>query len=251
MDQFKSYVICTSPRSGSTLLCKLLRQTGVAGHPESHFHEPHLRKWFDYYGLNPENYANPNDALAAVFAAAYVVGKDDTDVFGLRLQQHSCGFLMQQLGFLRPELQSEKLRFDAVFGNTLFVHLSRENKLEQAISYVKAQQSGLWHMAPDGTELERLSAPMAPSYDAQAIAKQLARFIAMDKAWERWFLSARIKPLRLTYGALSTDPNGAVAQILGPLGLDSALVGKNVLPLAKLADATNKDWLERFLSENP
>ena len=31
MANFDSYVICTSPRSGSTLLCQLLAATGVAG----------------------------------------------------------------------------------------------------------------------------------------------------------------------------------------------------------------------------
>ncbi|HBF29284.1 Stf0 family sulfotransferase, partial [Rhizobium sp.] len=31
MAKFSSYVICTSPRSGSTLLCKLLAATGISG----------------------------------------------------------------------------------------------------------------------------------------------------------------------------------------------------------------------------
>ncbi|MEM1201062.1 MAG: Stf0 family sulfotransferase, partial [Pseudomonadota bacterium] len=33
MAGFDAYVICTSPRSGSTLLCKLLAPTGIAGKP--------------------------------------------------------------------------------------------------------------------------------------------------------------------------------------------------------------------------
>ena len=34
---------------------------------------------------------------------------------------------------------------------------SRENKLAQAVSLIKAEQTGLWHIAPDGTELERVA----------------------------------------------------------------------------------------------
>ena len=30
-----SYMICSTPRTGSTLLCELLESTGVAGRPES------------------------------------------------------------------------------------------------------------------------------------------------------------------------------------------------------------------------
>jgi len=32
-----SYLICATPRSGSTLLCSALDDTGIAGHPEEHF----------------------------------------------------------------------------------------------------------------------------------------------------------------------------------------------------------------------
>lgn len=39
---YRAYVICTSPRSGSTLLCKLLAATGQAGKPKSYFHKPDL-----------------------------------------------------------------------------------------------------------------------------------------------------------------------------------------------------------------
>ncbi|MBT6203829.1 MAG: sulfotransferase, partial [Rhodospirillaceae bacterium] len=42
MARYQSYVICTSPRSGSTLLCSLLAATGLAGNPCSHFHDPSI-----------------------------------------------------------------------------------------------------------------------------------------------------------------------------------------------------------------
>ena len=32
-----SYLICATPRSGSTLLCAALDDTGISGHPEEHF----------------------------------------------------------------------------------------------------------------------------------------------------------------------------------------------------------------------
>src|SRR3954469_3299609 len=33
----RSYLVCATPRSGSTLLCRALAQTGVAGRPEEYF----------------------------------------------------------------------------------------------------------------------------------------------------------------------------------------------------------------------
>ena len=33
----RSYLVCATPRSGSTLLCEMLAGTGVAGHPREYF----------------------------------------------------------------------------------------------------------------------------------------------------------------------------------------------------------------------
>ncbi|MGZ4261677.1 MAG: Stf0 family sulfotransferase, partial [Solirubrobacteraceae bacterium] len=33
----KAYLVCATPRSGSTLLCEMLRETGRAGVPLEHF----------------------------------------------------------------------------------------------------------------------------------------------------------------------------------------------------------------------
>ena len=37
MSPTRSYLVCATPRSGSTLVCKALRDTGVAGRPEEYF----------------------------------------------------------------------------------------------------------------------------------------------------------------------------------------------------------------------
>ncbi len=136
-----------------------------------------------------------------------------------------------------------------MFGKTLFVHLTRENRLDQAISYVKAKQSGLWHMAPDGTELERLSEPKEPVYDATAIAAQFALSEQMETEWKAWFSKEKIKPLRVTYGELSAAPYATLGRVLKALGLKSEPRDEVTPPVAKLADATNQEWAERFLLE--
>ena len=41
-----------------------------------------------------------------------------------------------------------------------YLHLSREDKLAQAVSDLKAEQSGLWHVFTDGSERETTD----PSY---------------------------------------------------------------------------------------
>lgn len=248
MASFDSYIICTSPRSGSTLLCKLLSDSKVAGHPASYFHATTLEEWQAYFGL-PEDYSSDRTAVRAVFRAAMVKGTAETGIFGMRLQRHSFDFFIKQLALLNPDPRSDTARLEAEFGRVLFIHLTRQDKVEQAVSYVKAQQSGLWHAAPDGRELERLSAPQSPVYDPQAIRTQFQTMNNYERQWQAWFKAEKITPLQLTYADLSLAPQAVLCAVLDKLGLDPQ-AATNVLPaVAKLSDRTNHDWAKRFRAE--
>lgn len=240
------YILCTSPRSGSTLLCGLLAATGRAGDPDSHFHQPSLAAWLADYDLRRDDFADEDAALSAVFAAALARGRGGTDVFGMRLQQHSFEFFNTQLARLYPGRDSDVARLRAAFGDTVFIHLTRDDKLAQAISFIKASQTGLWHRARDGSELERLSSPKPPVYDAGLIAAQIAEFEAAEVQWLRWFATEGITPLRLRYEDLAADPGGVLAQVLAALSLPAILADGVVPGVARLADATSRDWAARF-----
>ncbi len=248
-EPYKSYIICTSPRSGSTLLCKLLAATGESGNPDSHFHNPSIESWLKTFNLCRDHFDSDRETLNAIFNAARKRGRGDTDFFGLRLQRASFDFFIEQAGNLYPGLNNDLERFQAAFGPTLFIHLTRQNKLNQAISLVIATQTGLWHKAADGTELERTSAPQDPVYDTDVIAQHLTELTALDQAWNIWFERENIKPLQITYDELSSEPTKALAAILDHLGLNRKIAHDISPPVAKLANATNQIWAKRFLTE--
>ena len=72
---------------------------------------------------------------------------------------------MRQAGRRSSRRLTDTERFQRLFGSTLFVYLARPDKLAQAVSYLKAEQTGLWHLAPNGTELERIAPHREPAYD--------------------------------------------------------------------------------------
>jgi LPS sulfotransferase NodH len=249
MSDAKAYVICTSPRSGSTMLCGMLEATGQAGSPDSHFHVPSLDAWIDEYGLAPDPGTSMRDRLDLVLAAAVTRGRGATAMFGLRLQQDSLDHFLSMLGIAHPGVAGGAASIEAAFGRTRYLHLTRRDRLGQAISHLIATQTGLWHRNADGSELERLAEPAAPVYDPDVIRALIARAEARDLAWNRWFVRERIKPLRLTYEVLSADPQGVLGCVLAHLGLDPALAATVAPPTARLADATSDDWRARFLSD--
>lgn len=245
-----AYILCTSPRSGSTLLCRMLAATGVAGNPDSHFHRPALADWRDAYALDIAQ--EPEDVQRrAILKAAIAKGKGDTSIFGLRLQRQSAAFFLEQLNLLNPDKPTDRARIEATFGEPCFIHLTRHNKVAQAISYLKAEQTGLWHKAPDGTEIERLSPPAPAHYDSAAIAEHRATFETYDREWKSWFAAQGITPLTITYEDLASAPQKALAKVLDEIGQDPALAKMIPTPVAKLADQTNHEWETRFRTNPP
>ena len=242
----KSYIICSTPRSGSTLLCDLLAATRVAGAPDSFFMADVDPVWAQAWGLPARADLSAAAYGAACVQAVITAGTADTGVFGLRLMRENLGDLLAVVDVVYPGLTSDLARLRAAFGGTLFVHLTRADKLAQAVSLVKAAQTGLWHIGPDGGELERLSPPRAPHYDFARIAARVAELEADDVAWRHWFAEQGIAPLRIEYDSLSVDPVAEVARICAALGVAEPVVGSLRPGVAKLADATSAAWMRQY-----
>ncbi|MEO0372779.1 MAG: Stf0 family sulfotransferase, partial [Pseudomonadota bacterium] len=45
------YIICTTPRSGSTMLCRMLAATDRMGVPDSYFRKEDLVEWATEWGI--------------------------------------------------------------------------------------------------------------------------------------------------------------------------------------------------------
>ena len=78
-----SYILCGTPRTGSTLLCSLLHSTGVAGRPESYFRQPGVELWAPQFGVEITE-GGPADYPAYV-AGAVRVGSTANGVFAARI----------------------------------------------------------------------------------------------------------------------------------------------------------------------
>lgn len=240
---FRSYFLCATPRSGTTLLCDLLTETGIAGRPASYFREEDEADWARKFGLPA---AGPSDIGAAYLDAVRAHGSAGTGVFGCRIMWESLSGLLDRLGALGQGLAGDAPRIARVFGPTLYVHLTRADKVAQAVSLLRALQSGLWHRNSDGTPREGADRPQPASYDGPRLAALVEELERNDESWTSWFAANDIAPLVLGYDALVADPRSAVADILSALGLDRTPAAHVAPRTARLADDASRDWVRRF-----
>lgn len=235
-----SYLLCATPRSGSTLLCDLLAATGIAGRPGSYFRRQSLAELAARLGVASAGIDR------AYLDAVLRVAEAGTGVVGVRVMWESLGELVVALGTLYPAAAGERALLERAFGRLRFLHLSREDKVAQAVSRLRAEQSGLWHMGADGQVREQEGERREARYDAARIAAHVAALEAQDEGWRRWFAAQGITPVAVTYEALSRAPGEVLAEVLAGLGLDAAKAAGVAPRTARLADAKSEAWSRRF-----
>lgn len=243
---FDGYIICGTPRTGSTLLCKLLASTKTAGDPHSFYRQQDVWEWAEEWNLPDRDTMGELEFNVAYLNAAIAAGKGGTGIFGLRLMHENLDELSAILDRIFPQLPSDRARLEKAFGHILYIHLSREDKLAQAVSLIKAEQTGLWHIAPDGTEIERVAPPKEPQYDFERIQREVTELEAYDAAWNIWFAEQGITPLRVGYERLSSNPATTLLGICEALGVQAPDAEDVRLGVAKLSDDTSLDWVRRY-----
>lgn len=244
-----AYIICATPRSGSTLLCDLLTATGVAGAPHSYFRSQDIGKWAGLWSIDGENAADDPAFNRAYLTAMTKAGTAGTGMFGLRLMWPSVAEAARRLNAALGGEADIASRFERHFGPTLFIHLSRQDRIAQAVSLVRAEQTGLWHLAADGSERQRTAPAQAPVFDADRIERARDMLMAEDAEWSHFFDRCRVEPLCLTYERLAADPQETLADILMALGRNRARATKVVAQTARMADATSASWAAQMTAD--
>lgn len=155
---------------------------------------------------------------------------------------------MEALSGARAE-RTDSARLEGALGPLRYISLTRGDKLAQALSLVRAEQSGVWHRNADGSIYERLEPRRSHGYDTAVISARIAEFEDADANWRDWFAAQGVTPLSLTYEALAQDPTGTLRRVLDWIGLDPAHAEGIPAPTQKLADAVTAEWTERFIAE--
>jgi trehalose 2-sulfotransferase len=227
-----SYLICSSPRTGSNLLCAALWKTQMAGRPFEYLQPTAVAVY--RRRIETPRFATPHEYLRLLYAQRTT----PNGVFGLKLHFSDFNTCFRNTSDKHKLLRS----FDHI------IVLGRRNKLAQAISNTRALATSAWFAANDVEAAEIRRRPVR--YHAAAIAKSLAFCIAEDAGWRSTIEGFALEHHRVHYEELVEDFSSQISNVLTYLNLPEAIhkVVKD-MPTSKLGDGVNIAWERRFLSE--
>jgi LPS sulfotransferase NodH len=225
-----SYVLCGTPRTGSTLLCSLLAATGVLGRPESYFRGPDEVSWAGRFGLphDGSQVVDYGGFIGAVRAAATT----NNGVFGARVMWGSMDRIVTGLKGTRD--RSDLAVLERALGPLRFVHLWREDVVAQAVSWCRAEQSGFWQQGDSQVRL--------PHLDLDQMKEMVGTIREHNAEWQSWFTVHGVRPHTVTFEQLVQDSRATVEGIACLVGVIIPEAWRPSSQHQKQADGLNAEW---------
>ena len=231
-------------RTGSTLLCKALESTGIAGIPGEYF------TFINADTLCGEHQVgNYKDLKTTIWKK----GTSLNGVFGIKhdLRSNIYQQIIRELCELRgieKEPDNHQELWEDLFPNCKHIYLTRRNKVRQAVSWWKAIHDKVWHIEKGQTH--RNGADFyREKYDFNALMHLYKEATLKECNIQEHFQRYDIIPFTVIYEDFIRDYEATIRKIIEYLeiGADNFEVGP--MYYEKTATDHSEEWVHRFRME--
>lgn len=220
------YAILSSPRSGSTLLGRILYETKLAGDPQEYFNPPLI-------ALERQTTGKEKMGINQFMTRMERRRTSPNGVFGMKVHYS------QMLGTLSAnESKPDVGRFLQVWNKLIWIR--RRDRIGQAISQAIGAHTNVW--SSEDSRFEREPDVKVHPYDCVAALNIVARD---DAAWEHVLQQAGLPVHEVWYEDLVADYENQTRAVLRFLGIDDQVAQVPKQPIEKQGGALN----ERLRSE--
>lgn len=271
----RSYLICATPRSGSTLLCETLKSTGVAGAPEEYFealrHSGRPRRPQEYFvgaqdrtilrhlGEHASSDGRPGRSplwdrhdYEPFLHWAVEQGRTPNGVFGAKLMWGYFGdfvSLLREIPAYREVPIQELL--PEVFPQLRYVRVVRANKVRQAVSLWKAVQTATWRAEDEERETvdeADTSNGLGPrlKFHFRAIEHLLDQVLAHEACWDAFFEHCGVQPRVVVYEDFVDSYEETTMDVLRYIGVEPPESLGFERRMQPQTDDLNRRWAQRF-----
>lgn len=237
MEPKLSYTVWFSQRTGSTLLCRTLEATGVAGNPG---------EWL--LNILNDSYTWSDTELQQHL---WKLGSTANGIFGLKYSFHEPHFsqileVFRRFPTCSPYEENRAKIWECAFPYHRHIFMTRRNKVRLAVSWWKAIKSQEWHRLAGAPPR---AVDLTDAYSFEAI-NHLFRECSMREAGiQEFFSEGGITPLTIVYEDFVQEYERTVRKLLEFLDLDTMHVSIPPPRYAQTADRLSEEWVQRFREE--
>lgn len=202
------YVLCSSPRSGSTLIASMLHATGRAGDPLEYLNDQWIRVFMRTNPGPPDNFD-----VGSYLAGWEARRTSPNGIFGIKLHYHQ---------MRRTWRGREREAVDRLGSYDRHILLVRRDKIAQAVSLYRAIASQMW-TSKDVSHVDAGNSAKKREVDFNPvrIAELLAFLIKEEEGWRSFLRANNIPFAESIYENFVSDYAAESVKLLELLGMDS------------------------------
>jgi trehalose 2-sulfotransferase len=233
-----SYIICSTPRSGSTLLSDGLARLGNAGTPIEYLNNAAvtwslLRRW-----------------SCELFTEAYLRElarrrSDAGGVFGLKVHWDQIARFYAKVLGPGVSLVQYNEHLTTVFPGVKYLFVTRIDKARQAVSYWIASRTGRFFSLDAKNADDRIYL----DYDFEEIHATHLLLLTSEARWLEFFASNHLEPLLLPYESFHRAYDREIRSVLRYIG---CAMPDGELPRPKIEQQTNglkEEIVQRYMAD--
>lgn len=241
----RSLLIGANQRSGSTMLCRLLTATGIAGRPTEHLlavdpvRYPDWPVWEDGPLAREHGVTDRRRFLDLV----HEVGTTPNGVFGLKMQWNTVALALGRFREL-PELTGASAVeiLHRYLPDVRCVLLTRADTARQAVSWARAAQDDVW-LVSDHEPARPVGEPV---YDGELIGNLERLVLDGERRWRELLGRLGAPTIEVVYEELVDEPERHLRRILELLEVDHPGPLPTAPGVRRQADALNDEWVARY-----
>jgi LPS sulfotransferase NodH len=235
----RAYLVASTPRSGSGLLCRGLAAAPGAGSPLEYFNPVHRELLTGRWGTR--------DGLAGYVRDLYARRTTPAGVFAAKLHWDQLAALRAEalgLPAAEPEYALDGGFLERLFPGARFVRTIRLDVDRQAISLWFALHTGTWSLAAGGVPAGREAVP----YDYEGIEGCRRWIESAEVHWDRFLRHNRIEPLVVVYEELVAAYEPTLERVLRAVAPGARHAPRDPAT-RRLGDEHSERMVERLLAE--
>lgn len=217
--QERNYLICSTQRSGSSLLCHLLKQTGVAGRPGEFLPLAKL-----------EAGRRGGQTIAERAREILAEGRSANGVAGTKLHYH-------QYAQLTAAMLPDAIAFAG------YILVERRDTLMQAVSLARA-----WQTLQFSSKHEKKAEPV---YDPALIEHARERIEADQAGWNVVLSGTDMPVASVVYEDLVGEPQAVIDGVIAALALEGTArpVTMDLVSIRQQRDDISEQWARRYCEQ--